>query len=163
MTAFDYAFLVVACLSILLGLWRGLIVELFALAAWVVAFVAARLCAPVLAPHMAQWISAPWLQIVVAFVAVFVLVLIVMALLRLLVRELLAAVGLSVVDRLLGACFGALRAAVLSVLIVGAAGMTSLPREPWWCDAVFAPPLETAVIAAKPWLPPELARRIKYR
>jgi membrane protein required for colicin V production len=33
----------------------------------------------------------------------------------------------------------------------------------WWREAMLAHPLETAVIAAKPWLPAEVAKRIRYR
>lgn len=163
MTVFDYVFLCVLGLSVLLGFWRGLVVEVFALLAWVLAVVAARLFGGMLVPHLAAWVSPVWLQWVVAWVAIVVVVLILLALLRMLLRELLAAVGLSLADRCLGACFGVLRALVLAILVVGAAGMTSLPREPWWREAQFSAPLETVVLAVRPWLPPELAGRIKYR
>ena len=42
MTAFDYAVLAVIAASALLGLWRGVVGEVLALAAWVVAFFVAR-------------------------------------------------------------------------------------------------------------------------
>jgi membrane protein required for colicin V production len=45
---------------------------------------------------------------------------------------------------------------------VFAAGMTTVPREPFWRQAALTAPLETAVIAAKPYLPPALAERLKY-
>jgi membrane protein required for colicin V production len=41
--------------------------------------------------------------------------------------------------------------------------MTPLPKADWWRNAMLAQPLETAVIAAKPWLPPEAAKRIRFR
>jgi len=40
--------------------------------------------------------------------------------------------------------------------------MTSLPRQVWWKEASLAAPLETAVLAAKPWLPADLAKRIRF-
>jgi membrane protein required for colicin V production len=43
------------------------------------------------------------------------------------------------------------------------AGMTPLPKADWWRDSTLALPLETAVIAAKPWLPAEAAKRIRFR
>lgn len=163
MTVFDYVFLGILGLSVLLGFWRGLVVEVFALLAWVLAVLAARMFGGALAPYFAAWITAPWLQMVAAWVVIVVLVLVVLALLRMLLRELLAAVGLSLADRCLGACFGVLRALVLAILVVGVAGMTSLPREPWWREAQLSAPLETVVLAVRPWLPPEFAGRIKYR
>jgi membrane protein required for colicin V production len=52
---------------------------------------------------------------------------------------------------------------LIAFVAVLVGGMTTLPKESWWRDATFAPPLETAVIAAKPRLPAEVAKRIRYR
>ncbi len=37
------------------------------------------------------------------------------------------------------------------------------PNGDWSVEGVLAPPLETVVIAAKPWLPAEAAKRIRFR
>jgi membrane protein required for colicin V production len=41
-------------------------------------------------------------------------------------------------------------------------GLTKVPKEDFWRQAALSGPLETAVIAAKPWLPQELAKRVKF-
>jgi len=86
-----------------------------------------------------------------------------MALLRLAVRGLLKALGLSLSDRLLGVVFGAVRGLAIVLVLVVVGGMTSLPKEKWWADAYFSAPLETAVLAGKPWLPVDVAKRIRFR
>ena len=58
--------------------------------------------------------------------------------------------------------FGVLRGLVVVLIGVLLAGMTTLPKATWWRTAMFAPPLETAAIAAKPWLPAEAAKRIRF-
>ncbi|MEC5387950.1 CvpA family protein [Uliginosibacterium sp. H3] len=163
MTAFDLVFLIVLALSLLLGAWRGLIGELFALVSWIAAFIVANQFADMLAPKLSGIVSAPWLQWAMAFVVIVVLVLLVLALLRTLLREMLSAVGLGATDRLAGAVFGIARGVLIAVVVVACAGFSSLPREQWWRESIFAPPLETIVIALKPWLPKDLAARIKYR
>lgn len=162
MSAFDYAFLGLLFLSVLLGLWRGLVSEVFSLLGWIVAVAVAWQMAGQVAPFLAGLVQAAWLRWPVAFVLVFIVLLIVLAVVRWILRSLLAASGMSPVDRLFGACFGAVRALIVALLFVAAAGMSNLPKEVWWREAVFAPPLETAVIAVKPWLPKELGQRIKY-
>jgi membrane protein required for colicin V production len=163
MTAFDYAVLTVISASVLLGLWRGVVSELLALAAWIVAFLAARALATDVAALLGGQIAEPGLRLAVAYVLVFFGVLLVVAIARMLISLLLKAVGLGLLDRLLGAGFGVLRGVLVVLAAVLVAGMTPLPQAAWWRDATLAPPLETVIIAAKPWLPADAAKRIRYR
>ncbi len=150
MTVFDYGVVAVLGLTLLLGFWRGLVSEMLALAAWVVAFFAARATASEIGGLFADVLKDQAVQYVVGFAAVFVGVLVVFALLRLAVTGVLAAAGLGVLDRFLGGVFGALQGIAILLALVVAGGLTSLPQQPWWRDAVSAPPLETAALASKP-------------
>ena len=163
MTVFDYAVLTVIAASVLLGLWRGVVSELLALAAWVVAFLAARAFAAEVAGELAGHIAEPGLRLAAAYVVVFVGVLLVFTIARMLFSLLLKAVGLGLLDRMLGAAFGVLRGVLVVLAAVLVAGMTPLPKAVWWRDAMLAPPLETVIIAAKPWMPADAAKRIRYR
>ena len=102
-------------------------------------------------------------SVLAGYALVFIGVLIVLALVRLAVRGLLKALGLTAVDRVLGVVFGVARGLLIVLILVAVGGMTSAPKEDWWASATLAPPLENAVIAAKPWLPPEAAKRIRFR
>ncbi|HTY02626.1 MAG TPA: CvpA family protein [Rhodocyclaceae bacterium] len=163
MTGFDVAVLAVIAASALLGLWRGMVAEVLALAAWVAAFIAARTFAGEAGALFAGVVAEPALRYAVGFGVIVVGVLVLFAVARVLLRTLLRAVGLGVLDRLLGAGFGIVRGTLIVFVAVLVAGLTSLPKSQWWRDAVLAPPMETAVIAAKPWLPAELGKRIHYR
>jgi membrane protein required for colicin V production len=163
LTAFDFAVLGVIAVSVFLGLWRGVISEILALAAWVVAFLAARAGAEQVAAAMGNMVAQPGMRLLAAYAVIVVGVLLVFAIGRRLLSLLVRVAGLGILDRLLGASFGVLRGMVVVLVAVMLAGLTPLPTADWWRSAVLAPPLETAVIAAKPWLPQELAKRIKYR
>ena len=163
MTAFDYAVLAIVAASILLGAWRGLVSEVLALAAWVAALLAGRALAPEMAPVFGEWLQEPALRYAAAFVAIVVAVLVTAALLRLALSKLLRAIGLGPLDRFLGAVFGVARGVLVVLLCVLIGGLTALPQQAWWRQAWLAPPLETAVLAAKPWLPAAVAKRIRYR
>jgi membrane protein required for colicin V production len=159
-TGFDYAVLVVLGISALLGFWRGIVGEVLALAAWVAGFLAARAWAE---PAGRLLPGEPALRFALGFVLVLVGVLVIFAVARLVMRMLLKAVGLGLLDRILGAGFGVLRGAIVVLIVVLLAGLTALPKSAWWQQAALAPPLETAAIASKPWLPGEMAVRIHYR
>jgi membrane protein required for colicin V production len=95
-------------------------------------------------------------------VVIFVGILVIMALFRMVIRSMVKALGLSVSDRILGMIFGLARGVLVCMVLVGLGGMTSAPTQPWWRGATLAAPLETAVLAAKPWLPDDLAKRIRF-
>ena len=162
MTAFDYGVIAILLASLVLGLWRGLIGEVLALLAWVLAALAAWQLGPEVGALITA-IADPGLRVLAGYAAVFVGVLIVLALVRLAVRGLLKALGLTAVDRVLGVVFGVARGLLIVFILVAIGGMTSLPKEVWWRNASLSQPLETAVLASKPWLPPEAAKRIRFR
>jgi membrane protein required for colicin V production len=163
MTLFDYAVLIVLLASMALGAWRGVLGEIVAVAAWVLAFFAASEWGEEFARQFLGGIGDPLIRIVVAWVLIAVIVLLLMAMVRLAIRGLLKAIGLRPTDRMLGVMFGALRGGLIVLVLVAFGGMLSLSGEKWWRGAYLSAPLETAVLACKPWLPPELARRIRFR
>jgi len=163
MTVFDYAFLGVLALSAAVGMWRGLVSEVTALLAWVLALAAAWRYSNAAAGLLHGVIAEPAWRQVAGFALIFVAVLLIAALLRFLLRELLRAAGLAATDRFFGALFGLARGLAITFAVVLLGGLIGVAREPWWSDALFAPPLETAVIAAKPWLPDTVADRIRFR
>ncbi len=162
MTVFDYLVFGIVGVSLLLGAWRGIVSELLALVAWIAAFFVARELGKPVASLLSGLLADPMIRLMAGYILVFIIVLLLVAMLRFLLRELLKAVGLGFVDRLLGATFGIARGAAVVILFVILGGMTALPKQAWWRDSVTAAPIETLVIAGKPWLPPDIAARIRF-
>ncbi|MDD3481363.1 CvpA family protein [Azovibrio restrictus] len=163
MTFFDYGVIAIVGASLLLGLWRGVVGELIALAAWILAFFAAREFGPQLGQALFTGITDPAIRTLAGCAAVFIGVLILMSLGRLAASSMIRALGLGLSDRLLGLFFGLLRGLLIVLILVAVGGMTAAPRQNWWLQAQLSPPLETAVLAARPWLPDDVAKRIKFR
>ena len=160
MTALDYAVLGVLALSTIWGLWRGLVREVISLAGWIAAFLAANVLAEPLADAVP--ISNPELRVVVAFIAVFVVTLTLATLAAIALSKALKAAGLRGLDRTLGGLFGVGRGLLLAIAFALVAGLTSLPRHPIWKQSVTGPMLGRTVVQLEPWLPPALARRLRY-
>jgi membrane protein required for colicin V production len=164
MTAFDYGVLGIIGVSLLLGLWRGMVGEVISLVAWVLAFLAARLLGAEIGQGLfSSAIANPGMRVLAGCVLVFVLVLVLAAMARLAIRGVLRALGLGFADRFLGVLFGVARGVLIVLVMITVGGMTSLPQQSWWAEAKLAPPLEIAVLALQPWLPEEMAKRIKFR
>jgi membrane protein required for colicin V production len=162
MTWFDYALFAIVGLSVLLAVFRGVVREIAALAGWVAALILSGL----FAQQLAQWLPAalsPMLRAVIAYLVIFLGVLLLSGLAGMLLAQLFRAAGLGFTDRAVGALFGLVRGVLIVFVTVMLAGLTSLPREPFWREAALSAPIETAVLAARPALPKDLAQRIRYR
>jgi len=162
MTLFDLAVITIVGLSILLSVIRGLVREVLALAAWVVAFVAANVLAGEVAPWMPEAVPTLELRLLAGFLVVFVATLLVMSALAMLASKLVKSAGLGVEDRLLGGVFGLARGLLVVVILVLLGGLTALPRQPVWRNAVLSDPLEAFAGSVKAWLPADLSQRITY-
>ena len=158
MAALDWIFLGVLGFSMLMGAWRGLVFELVSIIGWIAAFVLAQWLAPLAATHLPWSGMSESLRYVVGFVLVFVAALVLSALLAVLIKKLVAAVGLSPLDRLLGAVFGLARGLVLLLACAIVVNMTPLHRYAWWQDSLGAQWAQIGLQGLKPVLPQEFGK-----
>lgn len=162
MAAFDYVVLGIVALSLALGLWRGVVGEVIAIVAWIAAVMGALEFGTATGQAVFAGIADPAMRALAGCTLIFVGILVAMSVIRLVVRQMVKALGLTLSDRLLGMVFGFARGVFVVLVLVAAGGMTSAPQQPWWQEASLAPPLETAVLAAMPLLPDELAKKIRF-
>lgn len=141
----DYTILAVLALSVLVGLWRGLISEVLSLATLLVAVWAAWLLGPSVAGRM-TFIDLPAVRTAAGYAVCFILVLVLGALVRYLAHRLLATAGLSGTDRMLGMAFGLVRGVLLVCVMVFLAQFTVLTRDPPWQQSMLLPPFQRATI-----------------
>ena len=139
MNGTDWAILAILGLSVLVGLWRGLVAELLSLAIWIAAFWVAASFGPAVAAHLEPMISLPIARIVLGYALCFIAVLVVGALVRFAMRRLISGTGLSGIDRLFGMLFGFVRGVLLVTLLVFLVGLTLFTRESWWQQSALLP------------------------
>lgn len=162
MTLIDYAVLAICGFSAFLGITRGLVREVIALAGWVVAFIVAGAYGGALAPLLEKQIQDESWRVMAAVVAVFFVTLIAMSILALMTSRLVKSAGLGMEDRVLGGVFGLVRGLLVVLALVLIAGFTPLPRQTVWKSAMLAAPLEKLAGIAKQWLPPGWAKYITF-
>ena len=138
LNAADFAILVVVGLSCFLGLWRGLIREVLSLATWIGAVVAVWLYNERLATLMPAFIEQPLLRYFTAFLVLFLGVLIIGNLLAKLLSDMLELAGLTVIDRILGGGFGAIRGALIVCVVLYLAGPLLAETE-FWVESALIP------------------------
>jgi membrane protein required for colicin V production len=135
----DYTILAVLAISVLIGLFRGLISEVLSLLTWVAAFWVARTFGPQVAGYFENSIHMPTARLLVGYGLCFILVLFVGALVRFVVARLVWSTGLGGSDRLLGMIFGLARGVLIVGLVVFLAGFTPLPGDSFWRQSQLLP------------------------
>ena len=143
----DWICLAVVLGSMLLGAWRGLLYEALSVAGWVAAYFVAR--------WAAEWVGralpmgeapAEW-RLAAGFVLVFIGVAFAGGMLAWAVRGAARALGMRPVDRVLGAVFGALRGALLLLVLAIVVQLTGQGQAPWWRQS--ASPGRLACVTAR--------------
>lgn len=162
MTIFDYLVIFVLVCSIVISTLRGLVKEILSLLGWIVSFVVANAYGQDLAKLLPNVIPGDTTRLIVAFIALFIGVRLLMMLLNMAVDAVIKASGLTLADRGLGGLFGLGRGLVIVLAAVLLCGMTAIPRQPFWKEAVLSPLAETAARTVKPFLPGEFARHVQF-
>lgn len=162
MTSFDYLVLAIIGLSIFFSIMRGLVREVLALIGWIAAFFVAKTYTLELSPLLPRTIPTETLQYLAAFIILFLATLLVSSLLAIALSQIFEKVGLSFIDRGLGAIFGTLRGLMIVGVLVFLGGLTDFPKQSAWRNAMFSAPLEAMVLSALPWVPKAIADRVKY-
>lgn len=164
MTWVDIALLVILGLSALIGVWRGLISEVMALAAWIVATWLAIAFGDSVSMLYEGWVGTPTARWFLGYASVFIAVLLVGGVLTWFMRMLVRSTGLSGTERMLGLGFGLLRGAAIACVLVLVLGFTPMPQEAAWRNAQLLPGFQHGAewmrtrlpqaVASQSWLDP---------
>jgi membrane protein required for colicin V production len=113
----DWALAIVLLLSVVIGLWRGLVYEILALVGWIAAFAVAKWYGAETAAWLPIGEPGSTLRLAAAYAVTFFAVLIAWTLMAKLVRMMISATPLTVIDRALGAGFGLARGLLILLLV----------------------------------------------
>lgn len=153
MNSADLVILAAVLLSVLIGLWRGLVVEVMSLVVWVVAVLAAYLLGQHVGEMFSRVIELPSARIAVGYILVFFVSMVVGAIVIWLLRRAVESTGLTGTDRMFGMLFGLVRGVLVVSLGVLLAGFTPLPRDGWWQESqgvALVMPLSLQIAALLP-------------
>ncbi|NOT83118.1 MAG: CvpA family protein [Gallionella sp.] len=160
MTLFDFAVIGIILASLVLGLFRGLVYEVLSFLGWPVAYFSSKFFAGAIAPMMP--ITQESMRIAVAYVVVFIVGLIAWSILVFLLTKIIKAIGLGGIDTFLGGLFGVLRGAMIVVALASLAGLTDIPKQPFWQQSSMSKTVESFAILAKTYLPESVAQRVQF-
>lgn len=144
MQSADLLIVAIVAISVAVGIVRGFIREIVALATWLVAIWIAWHFSGFLHPYLGGVLETPEQKAWVARGIVLVLVLLAGALVGAILSWVTTtAAGLSMIDRVLGILFGLTRGLVIVGFLALLGGTLKLDRESWWRHSTLMPYAET--------------------
>jgi len=158
----DYCIIAALALSVLMGLARGFIGEVLALACWAAAFWFAWKFGDKLAASFTA-VDEPSVRLLLGYAICFIAVLIAGAIVSFLMRKLIAGSGLSGSDRMLGMVFGLVRGLALVTFTVLMLGFTPLPRDSWWHQSQLIQAFQRYATWLSAQLPPQVTKHLDLR
>lgn len=161
LTWVDYCLIGIIGLSGLIGLIRGLVREVFSLAAWGAAVWVALHYNREISGYLEAVIPLPSARLAVAFAVLFMATLALAGLVVFLLNKLIQSTGLSGTDRLAGLLFGTARGALVIAVLVLLAGATPLPEDSWWKESKLIPPFQSLALWLRDQIPTDYASRLK--
>ena len=158
----DYVIIAIVAVSAAISVLRGFLREALSLLGWVLAFWLALTFAGDVSGLFARYISQPSIRHALAFFAVIVATLVITAIVMYFVRLAVEKTEITGTDRALGIVFGIARGIVIVAILVLFAGLTALPKDPWWSKSMFLPHLQVLAVEIRSLLPPEVAILFQY-
>ena len=156
----DAGLIAILVFSVLLGLLRGMLMEVLSLLGWLVSWYAAQWWGVQVATYVPLGSPGSDLNRLAGFVATFVTVLVVWSILSWLLQKLMRASPLNAGDRALGALFGFFRGLVVVTVIVMVVSLTPFAKAPMWQDSIGTRWFRGAIAILKPVLPGDWAQRV---
>jgi len=136
--------------------------EVLAIVGLVAAFYVGVTYTNQLLPMMPVDIPNDALRVLAAFLVLFLATLLLATLLGIALSAIFKKAGLGWLNRFLGALFGVARGLLIVCVIVFLAGLTDIPKDPRWRNAMFSAPIEALVVNLLPWMPESIAKHVKY-
>lgn len=162
----DFVICAVLLISTVVGVSRGVVREILAIVAWVVAIFLAIRFAPELGDKIPLESMGPLVRNALAGIVIVVLTLFAFGLFGKLCARLLAAASISFEDRAIGSVFGFARGVLIVCAAVFILGMTSAVRTGQWRNSVLIVPAERMIDFTVPYLPDavgDMRRKYKVR
>lgn len=132
-------------ISFIIGLTRGLIVEIFSLVGWILSLWIASKFSPEAEPFIKKIFDSENVASILAFISVFILSLFVLGLVNMFVSYLLSSAKLTWINSLFGSVFGFARGVVVCAIILCIINMTKYKEEEWYKQSAMTPYLNRLI------------------
>ena len=149
----DYTIIGVILVSVVTGLFRGLVREAISLSVWILALWLATIYSPKFEYVLSAYIDSSTVRVAVIFFAIALAVLIVGSIINAIIGFIIKKSGLGFMDRLFGIVFGFARGVLIIALCLLVISMVKIPNDNWKNESILLPQFKPIVTWLKQYVP----------
>jgi membrane protein required for colicin V production len=157
----DIVIIAFFAVSILIGIYRGFVREVLSVASWALAAYVAFRYGEQVSVYIKPYVNQEPLDLAVSYVAVFLVALILFSVISHIISQIFESSGMKGIDRSIGGIFGAIRAAIIIVVLILVGRFMAMDNQQWWIDSGFIPYFEPLVEWFKSFLPADVISKIE--
>lgn len=154
MNELDWLFSGILLISTLVGVFRGMSREIFALAGWIVAFFMSMYFSANVAEMIPLQSVGPMIKTLIAVILIVTICVFISGLLGKIFHSILSTISAGMEDRLLGCLFGFFRGLIVVGFLIYVGGATQfIASQVWWKNSEMVPWFEKGIVWCSPYLP----------
>lgn len=117
-TNYDYLFLIIGIISIIISLFRGGIKEILSITTWILSFILTNKYGNIIGEKLPQSISNHFIKIIIVYFLIFIIIAILVAIINKITSSILSYIGLGNINHLLAIIFGTIRAIFIYAILI---------------------------------------------
>ena len=157
----DVVLLALLGFSVIAGVMKGLVREIFSLGGVILAILLGLMFAPTLQPTFDRWIPVASAAYAAGFLCVFVVVMILVEIVARFVQKLVKLVRLTLMNRVLGGAFGLLRGILIATIVILGVTLFAEPGDSLLAGSKVTPVLTKSATLFAPLLPDEVEQGLR--
>jgi membrane protein required for colicin V production len=159
----DSVIMAIVAICAVTGIVRGLLGEMLSLAGRLIAIGTGLMFNQEFSMLLAISVTNPAVKIALSFTDLAVITLLMTNTINALLLEGSINNPLGFFNRFWAMILGSLHGVLIIAILVLLAGLSPLPSETWWKDALLIPPFQSLAVFIKESIPTEIAAYINYR
>lgn len=159
----DYVIIGLAIMTLLIGVWQGLILQAYSLLCWLLAVLVGLGFSLEFTMFLTTTINDASARLAASYILLCAITVTVGGLIRLILGQALTSAALTTSHRLVGMVLGLMHSLIFVFILVLLAGLSVLPQSSWWNKSRLIPPFQATVIWLHDHLSFDITKRVRYR
>lgn len=158
----DHVIIAIIFSYTLIGGIRGLVDEILSLAGWLLAIWLGLTFNREFSILLTITVTNPAVKVGLSFVGLLLITLLIAKALKVLLADVIKTTQIGFLNRFWAMLLGSVQGGIVVALLILLAGLSPLPKDAWWHQALWIPPFQSLAIFMRDTIPSEMSAYVNY-